>query len=104
MNNEPRTTDQGQSCIHCPTPENFRCAGLDVRRFCELIDPACRQYDSRYRDVIVRETRRAGEDATTRLPAHDHSGLSKSIIERQETIAIHLDCCGGSVLPGIFLP
>ena len=57
MDNGQPITDNGQRCIHCPTPENLRCGGLDVRRFCELIDPSCPQYDSGYREVIVREAR-----------------------------------------------
>ena len=89
-------------CIHCPTPENVRCAGLDVRRFCELIDPSCPQYDSRYLDVIVREGRRAGEDTATRLISYHQSGFSKPIIEGGETVVIPSHCCGGDLPNGIF--
>jgi hypothetical protein len=32
---------------------------LQIRRFCELIDPDCDQYDARYRRVILAESERA---------------------------------------------
>ena len=89
-------------CMHCPTPENLRCAGLDVRRFCELIDPSCPQYDSRYKDVIVRETNQSVEDTATRIRSHHRPDFSKPIDEGGETIKISLDCCGGALPPGIF--
>jgi hypothetical protein len=89
-------------CIHCPTPENLRCAGLDVRRFCELIDPSCPQYDSRYLDLIVRETHRWEKDNATRLTSSHRPDFSKPIIKGGETIVIPLDCCGGGVPPGVF--
>jgi hypothetical protein len=93
------TTDTAATmrCIHCPTPENLRCAGLDVRRFCELIDPSCPQYDPRYREAIVREGRSAGDDIITLLDLHRHP-----IDERVRTTARPIDCCGGGVPPGIF--
>jgi hypothetical protein len=81
-------------CIHCPTHENFRCAGLDVRRFCELIDPSCPQYDLRYFDVIVREAGQATEDIATRLKSSPELNFSKTIIEGGETIVIPFECCG----------
>jgi hypothetical protein len=89
-------------CIHCPTPENVRCAGFVVRRFCELIDPSCPQYDSRYIDVIIREGRRSGADNATRLRSYHQPGFIEPIIEGLATIEVPLDCCGGGVPPGIF--
>ena len=94
--------DHGQKCIRCPTPENVRCAGLDVRRYCELIDPSCPQYDPGYLQVIVREARRAWEIADGRLASDRHPGFGKPIIEGDESVAIAPDCCGGGVPPGIF--
>ena len=97
------TSDTGfVRCIRCPTPENLRCAGLNVRRFCELIDPSCPQYDARYLDVIVSEVRRTGDDTATRLTSYHHPGLGKPIIEGGETIVIPFDCCGSGVPPAIF--
>jgi hypothetical protein len=88
-------------CIHCPTPENLPCAGRDIRRFCELIDPSCPQYDAGYRNVIVGEVRRAEAERTTRLLPYQNPAFSKPIIERGETTVIALDCCGGGLPPGI---
>jgi hypothetical protein len=51
-------------CDRCPTPTSVPCRGLAVRRYCELIDPACPAYDARFVDVIVRES-----DPTTHDPA-----------------------------------
>jgi hypothetical protein len=95
--------NNGQRCIHCPTPENLHCAGLDVRRFCELIDPSCPEFDSRYLDVIVREAPRAGEDTAMRPTSRRQPDLREPFIEGGETIAIPMDCCGGGVPPGYFL-
>jgi hypothetical protein len=89
-------------CIHCPAPERVRCAGLDVRRYCELIDPSCPQYDSGYLEVIVREARRSWEDTDSRLASQRHPRMDKSTIDVDETIVIPADCCGGGVPPGLF--
>ena len=94
--------DHGQKCIRCPTSENLRCAGLDVRRYCELIDPSFPQYDPGYLQVIVREARRAWENADGRLAPDHHPGFGKPIIEGDEAVAIAPDCCGGGLPPGIF--
>ena len=93
--------DNGQRCIHCPTPESVRCAALNVRRFCELIDPSCPQYDSRYRDVIVQEARRAMtvKDEFPGLNPRPADGSRSE--DAGDTIAIGADCCGG-MPPGIF--
>jgi hypothetical protein len=37
---------------------DLRCRGLDVRRFCELLDPSCPQYDPSYVGVILRQSGR----------------------------------------------
>jgi hypothetical protein len=70
-----------------------------VRRFCELIDPACAQYHPGYRDVIVEESHRARMDWDGLLdinPAHlsDRSRVGS-------TAAFLGNCCGGSIPPGI---
>jgi len=46
-------------CERCPIGPAGRCVGFDVRRFCELLDPACKQHDARYADVVVAESRRS---------------------------------------------
>jgi hypothetical protein len=88
-------------CIHCSTPENLRCAGLDVRRFCELIDPSCPQYDPRYLEVIVNESLQAAGDKPRRLTAN-HDGAHGRIMVSGGPNAMLADCCGGGVPPGIF--
>jgi hypothetical protein len=87
-------------CIHCPTPENVRCAGLDVRRFCELIDPSCAQYEPGYLKVIVRMSARTEDDSAAMLTLHHPLAFGTSPIGGAERIAITADCCGGGVLPG----
>jgi hypothetical protein len=89
-------------CIHCPTPDNIRCVGLDVRRLCELIDPQCSQYNAGYRNVILREARQPGESADTPLASYQHRGSGKPISEGAETTGFPTDCCGGGLSPGIF--
>ena len=39
-----------------PLPVDFPCRGLDVPRFCQLLDPSCPQHDPRYAEVIIRES------------------------------------------------
>ena len=105
-----RTTDHGQltkgnrqmRCIYCPTQENLHCSGLDVRRFCELIDPSCPQYDSRYLDVIVREAQSTVEHTASRVRSYHQPEFSKPILEGGETIGRSLDCCGGALPLGMF--
>jgi hypothetical protein len=72
-----------------------------VRRFCELIDPSCPQYDSRYRDVIVQEAQHAMtvKDAFPGLNLQFASGSRN--VDAGGTIAVVADCCGGPP-PGIF--
>lgn len=44
-------------CGRCPVADPaVRCRGLDVPRYCELIDPVCEQYDPAYVGVIERES------------------------------------------------
>ena len=89
-------------CIHCPTPENLRCAGLDVRRFCELIDPSCPQYDAGYLDVIVSEVApgRGGYCRATHIVSP--AGPWQADHRRRGNDRDPADCCGGGVPPGIF--
>jgi hypothetical protein len=51
-------TNTDDRCNRCPTSPDIRCRGLDVHRFCELIDPSRDRYDPRYRDVIVDDSTR----------------------------------------------
>jgi hypothetical protein len=102
MDHGPRTTENGQRCSYCPIPESLRCAGFEVRRFCELIDPSCPQFDSGYVEVIARETRLAGEDDDLRHASSHQTDFSKQLIEERATIIIPVDCCGGGVPPGVF--
>jgi hypothetical protein len=44
-------------CAHCPVATEY-CRGLSVPRLCQLIDPACRQFDLSYLSVIAAETDR----------------------------------------------
>jgi hypothetical protein len=54
-------------CARCPVADGIRCGGLDVPRFCELIDPSCPHFNPGYRDVIVRESHRCAERYPTAL-------------------------------------
>jgi len=45
-------------CLRCPVLTPVRCRGLDVRRYCELIDPSCAQFDPGYLEVILAESHR----------------------------------------------
>jgi hypothetical protein len=76
-------------CARCPTPDAIACRGIDVRRFCDLIDPACPQYDPGYIHVILRESYRAPLDMPPpRVDATDRIPLGK--------------CCGGNLPPGAY--
>jgi len=41
------------SCPHCPVPAGLVCRGLDVPRFCELVDPEHLAHDPRYIRILV---------------------------------------------------
>ena len=86
--------DHEKKCGFCPNDETLHCAGLDVRRFCELIDPACPQYDPGYREVIVNATR--GAQADTDL---FHERRREPVDPGASTILIPAGCCGGHILP-----
>ncbi len=47
-----------ERCAHCPTDPALRCRGLDVRRYCALLDLAHERHDARYADVVHRESAR----------------------------------------------
>jgi hypothetical protein len=102
MDHQPQASDLGQRCIRCPAPENLRCAGFDVRRFCELIDPSCPQYEPGYLKVIVREASRIADNTDARLDSLYQRHARGAIMQPDETILIPADCCGGAVPPGIF--
>lgn len=89
-------------CIHCPTSEKIRCAGLDVRRFCELIDPTCPDFDPGYLSVIAGQTRAVEEDTDIRIASTDSSAAHEPIIHNTQTIGFSADCCGGGVPHGVF--
>ena len=89
-------------CIHCPTPESYRCPGLDVRRFCELIDPACPQYDACYIEVIVKDACRPSPNTNAMLrPGHPIT-QSTPVAAGGELTGISADCCGANMPPGVF--
>jgi hypothetical protein len=73
-----------------------------VRRFCELIDPSCPQYNSGYRDVIVREARREIADTDASLQSNPRLASGRPIVDSRGAIAVVADCCGGGMPPGIF--
>jgi hypothetical protein len=102
MEHGPRMAGYEQRCIACPCPDNLHCSGLDVRRFCELIDPTCPQFNLAYRGVIVQESRSAA--AATGLPAAPNSypAFPRSTRRGDSATAILGDCCGGGALAGIF--
>ena len=52
--------------------------------------------------VIGHEARQAGEDTDTRLASYHQPDPSKPIAAGHKTIVSPVDCCGGSVPPGIF--
>jgi hypothetical protein len=80
---------QGGKCTRCPTPDAIACRGVDVRRFCELLDPACPQFNPGYVDVIMRESYRASQDMPP-PPSHATGRGSPGA------------CCGGNVPPGAY--
>jgi hypothetical protein len=91
-------------CRYCPTSDRIACPGLDVRRFCALIDPECPRYDPAYVGVILSEAHRRSGPTAGRPGAES----AHRIIDDTPTpnpappIQIAGDCCGGGVLPGIF--
>lgn len=81
-------------CEFCPSPEGERCIGLSVRRFCELIDPSCPEYNPGYRDVIVSEGIRArATNAAVEPETDDLLAGPPGVLAG--------DCCGGARL-GMF--
>jgi hypothetical protein len=76
-------------CSICPAPADVICAGLDVRRYCQLLDASCPEHDPRYAQVIVRESRRAQTHPQT--PSVPGPG-----------VVIPSACCTGSLPPGVY--
>jgi hypothetical protein len=101
MEHGPRIARHEQRCIACPCPDNLRCSGLDVRRFCELIDPTCPQFNPAYRGVIVQESRLASAEPDLLAP-NSYPAFLGSIRRGEGATAILGDCCGGGALAGIF--
>ena len=65
------------SCLRCPIADpTVRCRGLDVPRFCELIDPACPQYDPGYIAVIEDQTYRR-RSAPAPIPPAESADLTR---------------------------
>jgi hypothetical protein len=88
-------------CVRCPLADEMSCAGFLVRRFCELIDPACPQYDPGYLQVIVRES----------LPPPPSDDLSAAFAADARSVPTppirmnhpaYFDCCGGQTPPGVY--
>jgi hypothetical protein len=74
----------GERCARCPVGGLARCAGLNVRRYCELLDPAHKRHDARYSFVVVSESERiAGVPPPEPAPAG----------------AALEPCCGGVAYP-----
>ena len=57
-------------CARCPVSADVHCRGLDVRRYCKLIDPAHAKYDSRYVDVILRRSRQPADPIPAATSLH----------------------------------
>lgn len=94
--------DRDQRCVRCPAPQDARCPGRDVRRFCELIDPACPQYEPGYLDVIVRQSSRPGDDADVRLAGSYARDPGRLTEVRVEGLTVTANCCPGAVPPGVY--
>ena len=77
-------------CQRCPTPADVRCVGLDVRRYCELLDPSCPEHDPRYAAVVVDRSNEPEPPPVDLLTA----GI---------TIAVVAGCCN-DVPPGVYDP
>jgi hypothetical protein len=90
-----------EPCIRCPVAKGTRCAGLDVRRYCELLDPCCPQHDPGYREVILQASRRQEHDTDMPLKLYPLSASSTLPLEERDSILIPHDCCGGAISPGI---
>jgi hypothetical protein len=97
----PRIAGHEQRCILCPCPENLRCSGLDVRRFCELIDPTCPQFNPAYRGVIVQASRQARAETHAVAASSSYPTILGSTRRGEGPTAILGDCCGGAALAGI---
>jgi hypothetical protein len=102
MEHGPRIAGHEQRCMACPCPDNLRCSGLDVRRFCELIDPTCPQFDPAYRGVIVQESRPASAETDLLAASNSYPAFLGSTRRGEGATAILGDCCGGGALAGIF--
>jgi hypothetical protein len=82
-------------CPNCPIFRDIPCAGLRVRRYCQLLDPANPKHDARYgRIVIERSERDAGlpvpKPAPAITPTPDHPGGMREVHQPKR-------CCGGAV-------
>ena len=101
MEHGPRITGHEQRCIPCPSHDNLRCSGLDVRRFCELIDPTCPQFNPAYRGVIVQASRQARAETNVVTASNSYPTILGSTRRGEGATAILGDCCGGAALAGI---
>jgi hypothetical protein len=77
-------------CPHCPIPEGLACRGINVRRFCELLNPQSRHYNAAYTDVLWKETNRLASKSTVLPQSQLASSTSPAFIFRGGT------CCGGT--------
>jgi hypothetical protein len=84
-------------CIYCPSPEEVRCPGLDVRRFCELIDPAYPQYEPGYAPVIALHARPLAIDTDALRETHHQATDMTPNANGEGPISVNPDCCGGNL-------
>ena len=77
-----------EPCIRCPVPKGTLSAGLEVRRFCELLDPWCSQYDPGYREVIFQASRRQENETDMPLEFYPPSASSTLSLEEGDRILI----------------
>jgi hypothetical protein len=82
-------------------PELVTCAGITLRRLCDLIDPDCPQFSPSYRELIVRESQRPPEFAAARLEPSEPASTGNDSNPGAQAIASFFDCCGGGIPPGI---
>jgi hypothetical protein len=73
-------------CPNCQVPESLACAGLTVPRFCELVDPAHRDYRPAYHQTLLGiATAQPSEHPPAPAPAGPCGG-----------------CGGTGAMPGVF--
>lgn len=94
--------DDGARCRRCPLAPDAPCAGVDIRRLCQLVDPEHPDHDPAYKAVLTTTDRPrpdavdADEEPPPRRPLHETLRLlraMKSCPHREE----RTDCgCAGA--------